>query len=108
MEGGRSKNFYSVLKLRSWSQGTFVCLSICLFVCSSVRPHPLPGPLMQLETLEKLIFQLFFLNFFLDFSLLNELIEWANFFFVVDLWSVATLCKKIVVVNSILAFFLKS
>ena len=65
--------------------------------------------LLQPETLEKLIFQLLhFFQFFLNFSWLNELIEWANFFFVVDLWSVATLCKKIVVVNSILAFFLKS
>ena len=36
------------------------------------------------------------------------LIEWVNFFFVMDPWSVATLCEKIAVNNSILAFFLKS
>ena len=67
------------------------------------------GVILQPETLEKLIFQLLhFFQFFLNFSWLNELIEWANFFFVVDLWSVATLCKKIAVINSILAFFLKS
>ena len=65
--------------------------------------------ILQPETLEKLIFQLLlFFQFFFNFSWLNELIEWANFFFVLDLRSVATLCEKIVVDNSILAFFLKS
>ena len=45
---------------------------------------------------------------YLYFSWLNVLIEWVNFFFVMDPWSVATLCEKIAVNNSILAFFLKS
>ena len=65
--------------------------------------------IIQPETLEKLIFQLLlFFQFFLNFSWLNVLIEWVNFFLVMDPWSVATLCEKIAVNNSILAFFLKS
>ena len=65
--------------------------------------------ILQPETLEKLIFQLLlFFQFFLNFSWLNVLIEWVNFFLVMDPWSVATLCEKIAVNNSILAFFLKS
>ena len=53
---------------------------------------------LQPETLEKLIFQLFLIfRFFLNFSWVNALIEWANFFFMVNLWSVATLCEKIAV-----------
>ena len=69
----------------------------------------LTSTLVQPETLEKLIFQLLlFFQFFLNFSWLNVLIEWVNFFLVMDPWSVATLCEKIAVNNSILAFFLKS
>ena len=75
------------------------CLERYLFQSASRQP----------ETLEKLIFQLLlFFQFFLYFSWLNVLIEWVNFFFVMDPWSVATLCEKIAVNNSILAFFLKS
>ena len=70
---------------------------------TALSPHPLH--VIQPETLEKL---LLFFQFFLNFSWLNVLIEWVNFFLVMDPWSVATLCEKIAVNNSILAFFLKS
>ena len=76
---------------------------------SMIFSRCLSDSIRQPETLGKLIFQLLlFFQFFLNFSWLNVLIEWVNFFLVMDPWSVATLCEKIAVNNSILAFFLKS